>query len=565
MIAVGVFSKGTKSSIIRFYLLNMIISFINYIGDKNDFFNSYQNKEINSIEKINNINLNTFLHSKIYDTFLSIPIQIYFSKIIEKIFKKRVLYIKDIYYKNYYLVDLSNNKIILSSDNFNNKDKFNIFEYKIFRNRKIKKELLFYCHELKNNYIKNNNMIFNEFEYQKYFIKLEYKATYPRRTFIIKFLPILNGICIIHEYIQLKYSTFEKGIEKKEPYKEKIIIYGFNSNDKKDINNLFKNEHYILKQLHFFLIESLFCSNSSIQYFFILSKKPKIYFSEEILQIINHLVSEYIEKNNNNISSYSKSNNNHNYFIKKIIQKITNRLYEEYIQINSAEKILHKSSSALPLKTLKSDISFKDINFGKNSSLLQITKDEALTYLFNSIKFNKNIDPNDITIDLDNDKNKVNVGEDDSLRVTELIDRNSKPSIRFSDLLSEKFSIRPSQDKMKMGKVTQNYPFPRDSELNYNNTKESLNNNKKNDYEEMSIGTKIRKKYYYSYNFNDNNYNDYNVIYNNSRKKYKNNYLHNNSSNKKSIQGFLIEEKTSFENLNQNDKSDKLLNKQMYE
>lgn len=160
MIAVGVFSKGTKSSIIRFYLLTMIISFLNYIGDKNDFFNSYQNKAINSIEKINNISLNTFLHSKIYDTFLSIPIQIYFSEIIQKIFKKRVLYIKNIYYKNYYLVDLSNNKIILSSDNFNNKDKFNIFEYKIFRNRKIKKELLFYCHELKNNYIKKNNMIF---------------------------------------------------------------------------------------------------------------------------------------------------------------------------------------------------------------------------------------------------------------------------------------------------------------------------------------------------------------------------------------------------------------------
>ena len=201
MITVGVFSKGTKSSIIRFYLLTMIISFLNYIGDKNDFFNSYQNKAINSIEKINNISLNTFLHSKIYDTFLSIPIQIYFSKIIQKIFKKRVLYIKNIYYKNYYLVDLSNNEIILSSDNFNNKDKFNIFEYKIFSNRKIKKELLFYCHELKNNYIKKNNMIFNEFEYQKYFIKLEYKATYPRRTFIIKFLTILNGICIIHEYI----------------------------------------------------------------------------------------------------------------------------------------------------------------------------------------------------------------------------------------------------------------------------------------------------------------------------------------------------------------------------
>ena len=76
----------------------MIISFLNYIGDKNDFFNSYQNKAINSIEKINNISLNTFLHSKIYDTFLSIPIQIYFSKIIQKIFKK-----KSIVYKKYIL------------------------------------------------------------------------------------------------------------------------------------------------------------------------------------------------------------------------------------------------------------------------------------------------------------------------------------------------------------------------------------------------------------------------------------------------------------------------------
>ena len=29
-------------------------------------------------------------------------------------------------------------------------------------------------------------------DYQNFFVKVEYKATYPRRNFIIKFLPLLN-------------------------------------------------------------------------------------------------------------------------------------------------------------------------------------------------------------------------------------------------------------------------------------------------------------------------------------------------------------------------------------
>ena len=40
LIAVGVFSKETKSGIIRLFLLNMIISFINFEGDKEDFLKS---------------------------------------------------------------------------------------------------------------------------------------------------------------------------------------------------------------------------------------------------------------------------------------------------------------------------------------------------------------------------------------------------------------------------------------------------------------------------------------------------------------------------------------------
>ena len=560
LIAVGTFSKDTKSSIIRLFLLNMIVSFLNYIGDKNDYFKSQQYKEINSINKMNKLNFSYFLQSKIYDSFLSIPIQIHFSKIIQKVFKKRALYIKDIYYKNYYLVDLNTNKTILTLDSlYKNKDIEQ--ELKTNNQKKLWNELLFHCQNLKKDYIKKNNMAFSGMDYQNFFVKIEYLTTYPRRNFIIKFLPLFNGMCIIHEYIQLKISTFE--VDEKKEYKEKKIIYGYDPYDnifRNTKNSYFENEHPVLKQVHFFLIESLFCSNSSLSFFFILTKIPKIYFSEEILEIINSQIAEYME-NEKNFSSKLKFN--HDFCSKKIIQKIINILYDDYIQINSGEKILHKSSSALPLKALKGDLlNFKNINSGKISHNLEITKNDTLIYLFNTIKFNKNINPNDITIDLnDEKKNKDNENDDDLApmpRISDLIgmgERFSKPSLRFSDLLSEKISTQPTHQKQKIGGYQEN-PFPLDSEDNdYKETTENLKVDKvdiKKEYEEISIGTKIKKKY----KNNDN----YKFISNNI-KKYSNNHLNKNKySGETSIKKNLIDEKCYIENLGESKGDNAALN-----
>ena len=216
----------------------------------------------------------------------------------------------------------------------------------------------------------------------------------------------------------------------------------------------------------------------------------------------------------------------------------------------------------MPLKSSLDNISFKDINFGKKSNSLQITKDEALTYLFNSIKYNKNIDPNDITIDLNDDKNNDNDNDDKSIRVSELIDRNSKPSLRLSDLLAENVNICPTHEKMKNGgDIIQNYHhFPIDSELNFNSINKDFRNNYKKESEEINIGTKIRKKIYY------NNNNEYNSIFNN-HKKNKHIFFYNNNNNvhiDRNNERFLLNEKMSAENLNQNDKSDKLLNKRLF-
>ena len=469
LVAVGIFTKEMNSGLIRLFLLNMIISYINYQGDKKDYFKSQNFKNINSIDKINFSNFNNYMYSKIYDTFLSIPLQIHFWKNVQRIFKKRTLYIKDILNKNYYLIDIKKRKLILNGKSLQNNINSDIgdCDINIPRNKKIWKELIFYCKNLKKDYIKKNDTNFNINDYKNFFVKIEYKSTYPRRTFIIQFLPLLNGMCIIHEYIQLTLDEDETN----KKYKERNIIYGYDSTDKIFRNtstNFFENENDILKQIHFFITESLFCSNFSINNFFYLDKREKIYFSEEILDIIKEELFEFIENNKKIYSNLTSSN--HSFYSNKIIKQLLNILYEEFIQINNKEKVLHKSSSALPLNSMKSILSIKSISAKKvENFLLQITKEEALTYLFNSIKFNKNINPNDITIDL-NDEN----GKRDSIsRISDLIERNSGPNIRFSDLLSEK-TIKPKITKIKNKFVNNNnninninnVPFPPDSDDN---------------------------------------------------------------------------------------------------
>ena len=470
LIALGIFSQDTKSSIIRIFLLNMIISFLNYTGEKKNFFKSkYYNKNNNIISKMNEENFAYFLYSKIYDTFLSIPIHIHFSRIIKKIFKRRALYIKDIYYKNYFLIDLNNNKIILSLETLHDRNNGKEPVLKISKQKQIWDEIIYHCHNLKNDYIKKNNMIFNGIDYQNFFVKIEYKVTYPRRNFIIKFLPLLNGMCIIHEYIQLKLSTFEN--KEKKVYNEKSIIYGYDAYDnifRNSDNRYFENEHYILKQVHFFFIESLFCSNNSLYYFFVLARQPKIYFSDEILEIIDIEIKKYLKNNKNNNEELNYNYNCSN----EMINKLISILYEEYMQITDNEKDIHKSTSLIAnSKYKKNDLIIKKIkSFKDNDKSFYITKNETLIILFNSIQFNKNINPNDITIDLNDERiSQIRITHNEnnpfpSPNRSELFDKNKRPnSFRLSELLSEKISIKPSRDTIK-SKNIRDSKFPYDSE-----------------------------------------------------------------------------------------------------
>ena len=79
----------------------------------------------------------------------------------------------------------------------------------------------------------------------------------------------------------------------------------------------------------------LFCSDSEIAYFFTLSRNPKIYFSEKILEMIEKALIKYIGEENldNNKLSQNGENSIMDYS-SNLINRIINILYEEYIQIN---------------------------------------------------------------------------------------------------------------------------------------------------------------------------------------------------------------------------------------
>ena len=529
----------------------MIISYINFEGDKDDFLKSkiYYELNMNNNNKINeqeNINFINAINPKLYDTFLSIPIQMHFSRVIKKIFKRQTLYIKDIYYKNYYLIDIENEKIILSLETLNDKNNGKDPEFKTSNQKAIWKELMLHCHNLKNDYIKKNNMTFNGIDYKNFFVKIEFKVTYPRRNFIIKFLPLFNGMCLIHEYIQKKLSTFDT--DEKKSYNEKSIFYGYEEYDnifKNSDNRYFENEHPILKQIHFFFIETLFCSKSDISYFFTLRRKPKIYFSEEILEIIEKELIKYMnEENVENKKLNSNMENSFEEYSNDIINRIINVLYEEYIQLNTSKKNVIQKPSNL---NKRKDILMKLIDSLDKKKSLQLSKSETLVYLFYSIQYNKNINPNDITIDLNDERisqmqNDINTNNNDinmNLTSSDITLKKRQNSIRLSELLSEKISMRPSKDN-GIGYTKRDSKFPYDTEI------EEVKENSENNYDNINIkeldapfkeaeveynnGNDISNNI--NNNDNDNiNYNNINILDNNEIMNNNINYINNDDNN----------------------------------
>ena len=415
-IVIGIFSIKTKTPIIKYYLLSFLISVINFFQEKTNLLFNFNSNNI--------LKNNIFID--IYKSFLFLPFQKYFEFLSRKLFKRQKLKIKNIFYKNYYLVDINSDRIIFSLQSLYNMDSSNgeggsKYQLKIHKKEPIWEEILYHCHILKQKYLKIYSLYFNTENYQNYYAILELKSTFPRRSFLIKFLPILNGLALIHEYVQIKLASIKR--EENNIYKECESIYGFNDENKSqnEINNnmliFLKNEPIILKKVNLFFIESFFVNIPSIG-FFNCQIQNNIYYSKEIMNIINrHIIS---------IKNYN------------ILKNIEKDLYEEYLEnllyenneneITSSNNLILKKNSDYNENSSNEGYNFEgDITKSQNLSL-KISKKFILTTLFNEV--------NNISKDYNNIKTSFSKKMHNYKKVS-----NSKKEInKLSEILNDEIS-----------------------------------------------------------------------------------------------------------------------------
>ena len=397
----GVFSSETKTSIIKLFLLNFLIMFLNYYD-----------MELNSLQTIGNN-----IHIKIYKEFLFYPFLEYFIQLSGQIFKRQKIKFKNIFYKNYYLLELNSNKIIFSFESlYTNIDAGeNKYQIKTHNNENIWNEVLYHCHILKNNYVNQYSINFNEENYENYFAIFELKSTFPRRTFIIKFLPVLNGLGLIHEFVQTKLCSNEGNDNNH--YKEYESIYGYfndiNTISQKTCNSthsrlfIFKTEPIIMKKINCFFVGSLSLKNQYKDLFF-WKKNNNIYIREDIMKTINNCL---IKDSFDNIN---------------IIKKIEKKLYEEYLkeirQDNDIDINIQNNSNNNILLYNNNDYFIED-NISQKIEL-NITKNFILKILFCNDK-NNNL--------------KLSSIKDNSI-ISKKLPGSRKEFSKFSDILNENIS-----------------------------------------------------------------------------------------------------------------------------
>ena len=379
VIALAVCTTETKSKLVYFFLLKIIMSYLNYM-------------------KMHNCNTTYNMHSIIYETIFLSPIKYHYSLAIKEVFRRYTLYINNILYKNFYLINLCSNDIILSLEAIFDLNKNGYMEKKI-PNKLIWNEILFHAHKLQDDYIKKNNNIFQIENLQEFYTKVEIKATYPRLIYIIKFLPLLGGLALVYEYSQNSMSRIG-GLDQS-IYKEYNIEYGYTFDEEnnfktKNDDEFLLNEPDVLIHIHFYIIECLLCNLDNIK-FFVFNKYQKIYISDEILQFINkHIYS------NINISQITDVVNKQE-FVHQLLEKIISELYDEYLQINS-QKEQSKYSAMINNKKEKAEVSLNKLFFLSYPDSLYISKKFTLNSLFETGQLMHYINPNDISLNLSSEE-----------------------------------------------------------------------------------------------------------------------------------------------------------------
>ena len=488
-IFVGVFYSNSSIEFQRLLLMHIFIALINYEEDSFNIMNilndceqydfrtfttlkSFHNKNINLSEE-NNYRISKLLLFEHY--FLKIII-VHFYKVFNEMFKKEFLNLNQTRFKNLYILDIETSSLILDMRKIQG-DKENR-QKKYIKSKKLLEEIIYQSKHMYNTYIKENRMKFTSADSIYRFVKFECSSTYPRLMFIIKFIPVLKGIAIIHIYYQKKLSrNIESNpLDQELRYKEIDLLFGSDIKDNQNLEFKYGAPKKLQKIEKFF--EEFFVSDKTgFDIFRINNKKKFKYFNYPIINIINKVVVSnndeieriYTDVNEKLEEEYNKDQESKNENIKDeenstddefILHK--DSFYNEILEVknrdntnsrmNSKIKIRKKlidtsSNQSLTLEFDKENETNKSIKINKNkkdNSNINIEKyfeSEAITERNDLLQKNKNKSKNKIdNISLiSKDISNFNISNAKEIKITDLLDmtnikkKNIKNSPEFGN------------------------------------------------------------------------------------------------------------------------------------
>ena len=365
MAFVGIFPNNSSTSFQKLILIHMYIALLNFKGDTiekvdilnkkyipSDKFEKIKSFFYNNENELNDFKVTDLFEFIIYELYFLRYIGIHFQKIYNELLKREELNQTYFKFKNLYIVDLSTGNLLLDWNALEKVKK----NKKYYRNEKLWFELIHHSKMMMESYKNEHRYNFTYIGSSFRFVKFECTSSFPRLTFIIKFVPLLKGLSIIHVYSQKKLSRITENSEQQLfKYKEIDLLYG--SEMKTNTNFDFRySEPRMLQHIEKFLIEFLISIRNSEIFRDENSNKELKYFNYPIILEINK-----ISENGNNT-------------IDEIVKKINEALKIMYISNKSNGKNYNRAAS------LYSRI-FTDAE--KLDNVLVIKKEDILKDLFN--------------------------------------------------------------------------------------------------------------------------------------------------------------------------------------
>ena len=334
-ILIGTFSKTCSRQYQQLLLTHIFIGMNNFKGDigtiskKLSEIENYNDNNFihiksfyNNKERLNMKESNDILEILIFENIFLKTLIVHYQNVFYQVFKKEDLNLKQTKLKNLYIIDLNNAKILLDMNKIQGiKRKHQ--NKKFYKYDKLFEEILYQSKTMYNNYIKEFNFRFSNADSDFRFVKFECTSTYPRLLFIIRFVPVLKGLAIIHVYSQKKLSrNNDNNIQMEQGINCKEVDFIFGSFIRGNRNFEFKyGAPKKLEYIEKFMEEFFLTGRSGLNIFRISNQNKKYkYVNYDIIKIIN---SFQITKNMG---------------VEEIFQNYLNTLKQQYEKDSKAKK-----------------------------------------------------------------------------------------------------------------------------------------------------------------------------------------------------------------------------------